>query len=180
MTIAIRPIRKKETDAVYQMFQDIPATENGAENKANGMTPEEFDNFCKLNVSYAKKEGLPPGRVPQTIYIIFNDNIPVGFGKFRPFLNEDCIRRKIGHFAFMISPKFRNKGFATQFLSFIKKEAEQLGLTEIEGGALKENLASRRTMEKNGGKIKEEFQNKVIYVIPVYSNPTLSSKNFTF
>ena len=170
MTIIPRPIQEKEPEAVYQMFQDIPAEENGAGNKANGMTLTEFDEYCKLNVSYAKKEGLPEGRVPQTIYIIFNDNIPVGFGKFRPFLNEDCIKRKIGHFAYMISPKFRNKGFATQFLSFIKKEAEQLGLTEIEGGALKENIASRRVMEKNGGKIKEEPEDKVIYVIPLGSN----------
>ena len=170
MTISIRPIHEKETEAVYQMFQDIPSTENGTENKVNGMTQGEFDDFCKLNVSYAKTEGLPAGRVPQTIYIIFDNDIPVGFGKFRPFLNEDCIRRKIGHFAYMISPKFRRKGFATQFLAFLKEEAKQLGLKEIEGGALKANLASRRTMEKNGGKIKEEPDDKVIYVIPIQSN----------
>ena len=170
MSLIIRPIREKETNAVYQMFQDIPSVENGSGNKANGLTPEEFDNFCKLNVSYAKNEGLPEGRVPQTIYLIFDNDIPVGFGKFRPFLNEDCMQRKIGHFAYMISPKFRNRGFATQFLSFIKKEAEQLGLTEIEGGALKDNLASRRVMEKNGGKIKEEPGDEVIYVIPLHPN----------
>lgn len=169
MTVVIRPIREKETKAVYQMFQDIPSTENGAENKANGMTPEEFDDFCKLNVSYAKKKGLPEGRVPKIIYIILDNDIPIGFGKFRPFLNEDCIQRKIGHFAYMISPKFRNKGYATQYLAFLKNKAQKLGLAEIEGGVLKENIASRRVMEKNGGKIKEEPEDKVMYVIPVQS-----------
>ena len=167
MTISIRPIQEKENNAVYQMFQDIPAEENRAQNHANGMTQTEFDDFCKLSVSYAQKDNLPEGRVPQTLYIIFDDDIPVGFGKFRPFLNEDCMKRKIGHFAYMISPKHRGKGYAQALLSFFKQEASKLGLTEIEGGTAKDNLISRHVMGKLGGHLKETLDDKVIYVIPL-------------
>ena len=174
MTIFIRPIQEKETDDVYQMFQDIPGEENRAMNHAHGMTRDEFDAFCrKMNSrSVVNAKGIkefPDGKVPQTEYIIFDDNVPVGFGKFRPFLNEACIKNRAGHFAYMISPKHRGKGYATVFLSFIKKEARKMGLTEIEGTPLQQNVASRKVMEKNGGKIKAFSEDEVTYVFALKS-----------
>ena len=47
MSIFIRPIQEKEDDAVYQMFQDIPAIQNEATNHANGLSRIEFADFCK-------------------------------------------------------------------------------------------------------------------------------------
>ena len=165
MTISIRPIQEHEDDTVYQMFQDIPEEENRATNHAHGMARKEFDEFCKKNVLNAKKEALPKDKVSQTMYIIFDNGIPVGFGKFRPFLNESCIKNRAGHFAYMVSPKYRKRGYATAFLSFIKTEAQKEGLTEIEGTPLQKNIASCRVMEKNGGVIKEYNEDEVTYVI---------------
>ena len=118
--------------------------------------------------AHGQKE-FADGRFPQTYYIIFDNNVPVGFGKFRPWLNDTCIKNRAGHFAYMISPKHRGKGYATTFLSFVKDEAQKLGLTEIEGTPLKENIASRRVMEKNGGEIKEYFADEVTYVFKLQS-----------
>ena len=131
MTVLIRPIQEKENENVYQMFQDIPKEENKARNHAHGMTRDEFEKFCKkmnsCSVESAKgKKELPNGDVPQTVYIIFDNDTPVGFGKFRPFLDETCIKNRAGNFAYMISPKHRGKGYATQFLSFIKDESKRL------------------------------------------------------
>ena len=142
MTLLIRPIQEKENDAVYQMFQDIPAEENGAKNHAHGLTYSEFDDFCKSSVSAARMEGLAEGSIPQILYIMIDGDIPVGFGKFRPFLDDFCKQNRVGHFAYMISPKFRGKGYATKFLSLIKEEAQKLGLKEIEGATLKNNQPS--------------------------------------
>ena len=170
MPLMIRPIQEKESDAVYQMFQDIPAEENGATNHAHGMTRPEFDDFCKKMAarSVAQANGrkeFSDGKVPQTIYIIVEEGIPVGFGKFRPFLNEACFQNRAGHFAFMISPKHRCKGCATKYLEFIKGEATTLGLPEIEGVALESNVASCRVMEKNGGTVKQRIDGDVVYAI---------------
>ena len=174
MTITIRPIQERENDAVYQMFQDIPEEENRATNHAHGMTHLEFEAFCKKmnNHSVLNAHGLkefPDGKVPSTMYIILDDDVPVGFGKFRPFLNEACIKNRAGHFAYMISPKHRGKGYATAFLSFVKDEAEKMGLTEIEGTPLVKNIASCRVMEKNGGKIKEYADDEVTYIFTLKS-----------
>lgn len=163
MTLFIRPIRKKEDDAVWQMFQDIPANENNTENHANGTNRIEFDEFCKNNVCYAQK--APKGKILQITYIIFDNDVPVGFGKFRPFLNKECIEKRVSQFAYMISPKHRGKGYANGFLTFLKKEAQKLGLNKIEGGVLEENSISQHIIEKNGGKIKEHINGRIIYTI---------------
>ena len=154
----ILPIKENETDAVYQMFQDIPAEENGATNHANGMNRAEFNEFCKkmnehsIEKANGKKEFPGSDKIPQTLYIISNNNgYPVGFGKFRPYLNEACIRNRAGHFAYMIHPDFRGMGFATAFLLFVLNQAQSMGLSEVEGTALKENKVSRHLMKKNGG-----------------------------
>lgn len=154
---SILPIKENETDDVYQMFQEIPAEENGATNHANGLNREDFDEFCKKMNEYsianaAGKKEFPNGKVPQTMYIISNNKgTPVGFGKFRPYLNDACIRNRAGNFAYMIHKDFRRMGFGTAFLLFVLDQAQNMGLSEIEGTALKENKASCLLMEKHGG-----------------------------
>jgi len=165
MAVVIRPIQEHENDAVYQMFQDIPERENEATNHAHGMSRGEFDDFCKKNVANSDGQRLPEGKVPQTMYIIFDNDIPVGFGKFRPILNDVCIKNRAGHFAYMISPKHRRKGYATAFMEFVKNEAMKVGLTEIEGAAIEGNVASCGLMEKMGGKVKQRIDGDVVYTI---------------
>ena len=169
MTVVIRPIQEHENDAIYQMFQDIPAEENRATNHANGLSRTDFDRFCKKmnarSIVHANgKKEFDDGKVPSTMFIILDNDVPVGFGKFRPFLNASCIKNRAGHFAYMISPKHRGKGCATIFLSFLKEEARKMGLTEIEGTSLVKNIASCRVMEKNNGKIKEYNGDEVTYI----------------
>ena len=170
MTILIRPLKSRESKAVYQMFQEIPPKENGASNKAHGLTFAEFQNFCKTAVLRSKGKNVPAGHVAQILYLIFDEETPVGFGKFRPFMNEECIKNRAFHFGYMIAPKYRRKGYATHFISFIKKEAEKYNLTEIRGTAFVENIASCRVMEKNGGVLELCADGEATYVIPLKNN----------
>ena len=167
MTIKIRPFRKLESRAVYEMLQTITREENEATNKVGGITFDEFKEFCKNAVQRAKGQKLPEGHIPQITYLIFDEDIPVGFGKFRPIMNELCIKNRAFHFSYMIAPKHRGKGYATAFIAFIKKKALKRGLTEIRGTALIENMASRRGMEKNGGILESAYDNGATYVIPL-------------
>lgn len=165
MTLTIRPIQKKETDAVWQMFQHIPSKENEATNHAYGLSRVQFDAFCQQQVAKAQGKGLSADKVPTTMYIIFDEDVPVGFGKFRPHLNATCLQNRAGHCAYMIAPQYRGKGYATAFLSFIKAQAKQLRLSEIEVTSLESNKASCRVIEKNGGKVKKRIAGEVVYVI---------------
>lgn len=38
MKIFMRALKEREDQAVYEMFQEIPAEENGLENPANGLS----------------------------------------------------------------------------------------------------------------------------------------------
>jgi len=169
MTIKIRPIQNTESEAVYEMFQKIPSVENDATNKANGLTFDEFQEFCKKAV-LRSKESHEEGHAITIMYLIFDDETPVGFGKFRPIMTDLCIKNRAFHFAYMISPKYRGRGYATQFIAFLKQEALKYGLTEIKGTALIENKASCRVMEKNGGILEDCLDGEATYVIPLKKN----------
>ena len=78
MEVKLRPLREKEDDAVYQMFQEIPAEEDGFENPAHGLSPEEFNDFCRRHVGYSQGIGLKPGYVPDTYYLLIpRDKAPL-------------------------------------------------------------------------------------------------------
>jgi len=44
-----------------------------------------------------------------------------------------------------------------------------MGLKEIEGTSLEENIASCKVMEKNGGKVKEYTDDEVTYIFALKS-----------
>jgi len=164
MTVYIRPIEKSESESVYQMFQQIPAVENEATNKASGLSFDDFQDFCKKAV-LRSKECHQAGHAITITYLIFDDDVPVGFGKFRPIMTDLCIQNRAFHFAYMIAPQYRGKGYATHFISFLKQEARKYGLTEIKGTALTDNKASCRVMEKNGGILVDSSSGEATYVI---------------
>ncbi len=165
MPIYIRPIQRNENEDVYAMFQEIPAMENGATNKFNGLSFIEFQAFCCSVVDRAEGKNLPKDRYPQAVFIIFDNEKPVGFGKYRPFLNEQAIQNRAGHFAYMIRPSCRGKGYATEILKRFKQLAVNDGLTALEGSIEKDNHASRRVIEKNGGQVKEYFKENIVFRI---------------
>ncbi len=166
MSILIRPIKEKETKAVWQMFQDIPAKENNTSNHANGIPFEEFDNFCKETVEASKMENLTKRTIPEIMYLMFDNDIPIGFAKLRPFLNEKAQLKRVSQFAYMISPQYRAKGYGKQLFSFLKNESQKIGLSEVKIGSLRENSISRHIIEKNGGiLVDDSTEARVIYKI---------------
>ncbi|MBR2299385.1 MAG: GNAT family N-acetyltransferase [Alphaproteobacteria bacterium] len=162
--IKIRPILETESEEVYRMFQEIPQEENEATNKAHGLSFDGFQDFCKKAV-LRSKESPQDGHAITITYLIFDGEIPVGFGKFRPIMTELCVQNRAFHFAYMIAPKFRGRGYATAFIKFLKNEALKYGLTEIRGTALIDNKASCKVMEKNGGIMEDCSDGEATYVI---------------
>jgi len=57
-----------------------------------------------------------------------------------------------GHVGYVVDPRHRGRGFATQALRMIAEEARALGLVHIDLAAQADNLASIRTIEKAGGR----------------------------
>jgi predicted acetyltransferase len=63
----------------------------------------------------------------------------------------------LGHIGYMVVPWKRRRGYATQALGAILKEAKAEGLRYVEITTTPDNVASRRVIEANGGVFAEEF-----------------------
>jgi predicted acetyltransferase len=59
----------------------------------------------------------------------------------------------LGHAGFAVVPWKRRQGYASRALALLLPEARAVGLPWIELTAAPDNLASRRTIEKNGGSL---------------------------
>lgn len=152
--IDFRPLEKAENEEVYQMFQQIPAEENGFENSAAGLNREEFAAFCRRHVDYLQGIKLKPGFVPDTYYLLFIEGRPVGFTKLRHYLNDYLLEHG-GHIGYGIQPCERGKGYGSLILQKVLEEVPQLGISRALLMIREYNRASRRVSEKNGGSLEK-------------------------
>lgn len=63
-----------------------------------------------------------------------------------------------GDVGYDISPKFQNQGQATKMLKALLKIAHVRGRGHLLITCRKENLASKRVLEKNGGKVRDLYE----------------------
>jgi len=64
----------------------------------------------------------------------------------------------LGHIGYAVVPWKQGRGYATQALGLILREAKAEGLRYVELTTDPENIASQRVIEANGGKLYERFQ----------------------
>lgn len=140
---------------IYDMLQKIPREENSFQNGYHGMSFEEYKAELKDRYDESLGVNLKPDRVPQTTYWFYVDDKPVGFIKIRHYLN-DRLKEIGGHIGYTIAPEFRAKGYATKMLELALIEAKKMGIDKILITCDKDNSASRRVVEKNGGVLESE------------------------
>lgn len=150
MKIELRPITASENEDVYQMFQEIPAEEDGFNNPAHGMSREEFAVFCREEIDHSFGKNLAEGYVPGTYYLLFIDDKPIGLIKLRHFLN-DFLRRRGGHIGYGIRPSCRGNKWGNLILAEVLKFAKAKGIDRALLTIRDYNIPSRKVCENNGG-----------------------------
>jgi predicted acetyltransferase len=65
----------------------------------------------------------------------------------------------LGHIGYAVVPWKRSRGYASQALAVILGKARAIGLRQVEITTDVDNAASRRVIEKNGGRLAGEFIN---------------------
>lgn len=154
MKFELREIKNVENEDVYQMFQEIPAEENGFLNPAFGLSYNEFRVFCQQQVDNSMGKNLKPGYVPGTYYLLFADNKPAGLVKLRHFLN-DKLRKDGGHIGYGVRPSCRGQGLGKILLREVLKYARAKGLDKVLLTIRDDNLCSRKVCESNGGMLEK-------------------------
>ncbi|MCL1785825.1 MAG: GNAT family N-acetyltransferase [Alphaproteobacteria bacterium] len=150
MKIELRELQLNEPQSVYDYFMVMPADENGLKNSAAGLSESEFAEWVKKQIDYSKGVGLPEGLVPNTFFILFIDDVPVGNSKMRHYLTP-ALENHGGHIGYRIAPEHRGKGYANIMLAETLKHAKAMGIEKVLLTTDADNAASYKTIERNGG-----------------------------
>jgi predicted acetyltransferase len=153
--LSLVALSDKDSRNVYDMLQGIAANENEFKNEVNGMPYAEFPAWIRKMEAWSKGEQLPDGYVPQTIFLLYDGEAPVGMGKIRHRLT-DYSRKIGGNIGYAISAKYRGKGYGTELMRLLALKADEMGVDEKLATVEIYNPASRRAIEKAGGRLVKE------------------------
>ena len=160
--VYLRKLSSRDGRDVFDMLKGIDMTENSYTNPTFNMTFSEFQEWLGIQEQWDRGEKLPEGYVAQSIYWLYDDDIPVGMGKIRHGLTE-MSRINGGNIGYAISRTFRGKGFGSTLLEMLLIEAKKMGISEIVLTIDKNNEASKRVCEKNGGILFDENEARWYY-----------------
>ncbi len=152
MQVELKPLQLSDADTLYEFFQKLPASENGKNNRAHGLSREEFTNWVQKEINYSQCKNLPEGYVPRTTFVMYVDNIPVGVSNLRHYLNEK-LKKNGGHIGTHILPEYRGRGFGNIITLETLKKAKEIGIKRVLVFHYDNNIPAWRTSEKMGGKL---------------------------
>jgi len=98
------------------------------------------------------------GKVPDSVFFLLDTerNILLGAVNIRHYLN-DYLLKYGGHIGDGIRPSERGKGYATEMIRLSLLECRKLGIDRVLMVCDKSNIASAKTIIKNGGVLENEF-----------------------
>jgi predicted acetyltransferase len=119
--------------------------------------PSDFNEMVQFLHNNEKGENLPEGWVSDSTYWLVNeDNKVLGVVNIRHSLTERLFNCG-GHIGYGIRPRERRKGYASQILSLSLEKTNELGIDRVLVVCDATNIASERTIVKNGGKEDASF-----------------------
>lgn len=149
--------REKE----YLFTRDIPAEENSYINEWHGIGRDDYVPVAlKAMQESSRGQNLPEGYVPETFLYLWRGEDIVGQFRIRHHLT-DALRMGAGHVGYYIHPEYRGMGYATRGLRLALEWCRDIvPEEEIHLRVDKDNPASLRVMQKCGGHIHAEDENK--------------------
>ena len=162
----LRELTINDGTDVFEMIQDIGVGENGFNNSLYSDDFSLFQEKLLKNHEMSEALNLEPQYVPQTIYWLYVNGQPIGYGKLRHYLNQALLQHG-GHIGYVISPMNREKGYAKKLLKELLQKAKEKGIDRVLLTCDSHNLASRKVIETNNGQLKEIKNNSCFYWIDV-------------
>lgn len=152
----LKELNLEDAAEEYACLQELPS-ENGFDNPCYGLDYEAFaTKAIPLCFDMSKGVNLRPDRVPQTFYLLWDNERAVGLFKLRHYLNE-ALRNGGGHIGYGIRRGYRGQGYGTRGLAMmIEKARNVIPEDEIYMSVNKDNPASLKVMLNNGATIHHE------------------------
>ena len=116
-----------------------------------------YEEWLEKVIANASTKTVDPNWVfTDTFFAVrVSDHKIVGIVDLRYELND--FLKDLGHCGYSVRTSERRKGYATEILRQIGVVAREHGLKQLQLSAAKDNVASIKTIEKNGGKYCRSF-----------------------
>jgi len=100
--------------------------------------------------------------VPASKYFLLEEGSPkiLGVIDIRHRLNDHLLNNPGGHIGYAIAPSERRKGHATEQLRLALDICREMGINPVLITCHKENIASAKVIQKNGGVLEDERVSK--------------------
>ena len=148
------PSKKRQEDAKAYLKETI---DSGSD--INGMGDldkhEDFDEWLKVTKNYRNGTDIAKYHVRATEYFLIRkkDDKIVGMTNIRHELNDFLKDTGYGHIGYSIRPSERQKGYGTAQLILALEKCRELGIQKVHVGCFEINTASKKTIEKCGGRL---------------------------
>ncbi|MFA6523570.1 MAG: GNAT family N-acetyltransferase [Candidatus Peribacteraceae bacterium] len=121
---------------------------------------------------------LPEGHIPATTFWLVEDGEYIGHVQIRHRLTTS-LEKLGGHIGYAVRPSCHGRGYGTKMLALALERAGALGIKRALVTCDKDNAASRRIIEKNGGVLWDEVWNegKTVPSLRFWIDLTNYSKN---
>lgn len=117
---------------------------------------DDFDGYLQFLEDLRHGKHLAEGSVAETVYWLVENNNFIGRVSIRHALNPKLTRIG-GHIGYSIREDKRKKGYGSLILKLALPKAKELGIDLALLTCNKDNFASRRIIEKNGGILEDEI-----------------------
>jgi predicted acetyltransferase len=116
----------------------------------------DFEDYISWLASASQGVNLPSGHVAHsTFWLVDGDNQIVGVSNIRHELT-DALMNFGGHIGYGVRPSARRRGYATEILRLSLVKARAIGIADLRLTCDQDNVASTKTIIKNGGVLDEE------------------------
>ncbi len=129
---------------------------------------KDYDKWL-LKIRFDMKVNSDKEIVPSTLYLAIrkSDNKLVGMIQIRHKLNETLLK-KYGHIGDGVRPSERKKGYSTEMIKLALEKCKLLNIHKVLITCDKNNVASARTIIKNGGVLENEIEEENGNIIQRY------------
>ena len=160
-TLYLKKIELEDKDMVLDYIRELVI--NGS--NRSGLWYEDSETYEDMVANLKRHENTPFEHYEQDVppcfqYLLIreSDGVMVGAVSIRPYLTKHLDETFGGNIGYSVRPSERRKGYATIGLKLALEKCRELNPsgTKIMVCCYKDNVGSRKTIIKNGGKLLEE------------------------